>query len=608
MGLKNRIRMALPISSWGVRALLLCGCMLLFACGGGGGNKANLAPGSSTPASSVASSTSLVHLSSEPQSSFANAASLSSVLPLSSSSLLSSLLSSSSSSAQTNSSAAGLITLSGKVTYDFVPFNANKIGLDYSAITVKAARGLVIELLDGNNLVLATTNTDNLGNYSFSVASNKPVKVRAKAQLLHTQSPVWDFKVTDNTNSNKLYVMDGSLMVASEATAVRNLHAASGWTGTGYTQARAAAPFAILDSVLLGAERVAAVGNKGDFPSLELRWSVNNKTAEGDLTLGEVGTSFYDGSAIYILGDQNNDTDEYDRHVILHEWGHYLEYGFARSDNLGGDHIYDDKLDLRVAWSEGFASAFAAMMLDDPEYRDSMGKQQQEGAPENISNKNPGVRGWYSEASIQSVLYNFYTSNNGKTARDFTDIFTVIHSAGYAGNKAMMSIYVFADALRSIIPGQITNFNNLLLEQNIETTNAFGVGESNSGGYAGSLPIYKVLPVNNSPVNVCSTNRFGAYNKLAVSQLMVLDIASSGTYKFNVQEAGVDSGNSDPDIYLYQYGNLLDYAEGTQADQETLSHFLSVGTYVLELVDDRAMDIENTDVFTACFDVRAVPQ
>jgi hypothetical protein len=146
-----------------------------------------------------------------------------------------------------------------------------------------------------------------------------------------------------------------------------------------------------------------------------------------------------------------------------------------------------------------------------------------------------------------------------------------------------------------------------LSEQNIEATNVFGAGESNSGGYTGSLPIYKILPINNSPVNACSTNRFGPYNKLAVAQFMVLDIASTGTYRFNVQEAGVDSGNSDPDIYLYHNDELLDFAEGTAVDEESLTYsFLSAGTYVLELVDDRAMDIKNTDEFTACFDVRAL--
>jgi hypothetical protein len=169
----------------------------------------------------------------------------------------------------------------------------------------------------------------------------------------------------------------------------------------------------------------------------------------------------------------------------------------------------------------------------------------------------------------------------------------------------MISIYTFTDALRSILPDQLANFNSLLFEQNIESISAFGEGESNSGGYSGSLPVYKILSTNNSPTNVCSTNRFGAYNKLAVSQFLRLEIASSGIYKIDVQEAGANSGNSDPDIYLYRNGNQIVSAIDTQIDRETLSADLPAGTYVLELVDDRTMDISNTDVITACFDVRA---
>jgi hypothetical protein len=584
MGLEIRTTMALSTLIWSVRILLLCACTLLLACGGGGGGSSNIVPTSSKPASSAGSS---LNLSST------------------SASLMSSSMAFATSSPMASSSIAGVISLSGKVTYDLVPHNDNQFGLNYSATTVSAGRGLVIELLDSNNLILATTNSDNFGNYHFSIERNKLVKVRVKAQLLSAQSPTWNFKVTDNTNGNSVYAMDGSLVAVSEATAMRNLHAPSGWTGTGYTQPRVAAPFAILDSVLLGVEKVMATGNNIDFPSLELRWSLNNKAADGDLVLGEIGTSFYSGSAIYILGDENNDTDEYDRHVILHEWGHYLESVFSRSDSIGGDHVYGDKLDMRVAMSEGFANAFSAMMLDDPNYHDASGMQQMDGFINNISRKNHTVRGWYSEASVQSVLYNFYTSNNGKMARDFTDIFKVLNSAGYVTNTAMISIYVFADALRNLTPAQVENFNALLLEQNIETTNAFGEDESNSGGYTGSLPIYKPLPLNNTPVNVCSTNRFGAYNKLAVAQFLVFGVASAGTYQLSVQETVDDSGDSDPDLYLYRHGSLLDYAEGTLVDQESLSRFLSEGIYVLELVDDRARDMSNTDEVTACFDVRA---
>lgn len=572
MGLEFRAVMALPILMISIRVLWVSLCALLLACGGGGS------------ASNIVSPTSSIGNSSIP---------------------ISSPVSSSFASSQSSSSLAGLITLSGKVTYDFVPYSNAHNGLDYSAITVKPVRGAVVELRDEHNALVATGITDSAGDYGLNVVRDKLVKVRVNAQLLQTQSPTWDFKVTDNTNGNKLYVMEGGLVAASEMTAVRNLHAASGWSGSSYTQPRVAAPFAMLDSILLGVYRLAEAGNTNDFPPLDLRWSSLNKAAEGEPTLGEIGTSFYSDLAIYILGDQNNDTDEYDRHVILHEWGHYLEDAFSRSDSPGGDHAYDDKLDMRVALSEGFANALSAIFLDDPLYRDTSGTQQLDGFTNNVSHKNHAVRGWYSEASIQSIIYSFYGGSQDDSAQNFKDIFSVFNSEGYFNNEAMLSIYVFSDELRQFNSAQFEKFNTLLLGQNIEANNAFGEGESNSGGYSGALPIYKKIEAGGSSVNVCSTNRFGAYNKLGVAQFLKLDIVSSGVYEITAQKIVDDSGASDPDIYLYHRGEKLVIAESGETDQETLLHQLSAGAYVLEVIDYRAVDIGNSESITTCFTVRA---
>ncbi|PUA26509.1 MAG: hypothetical protein B0W54_22415 [Cellvibrio sp. 79] len=548
--------------------ILLAG--ILVACGGGGGN------------------------SSSPTSGVSNGISSSSTIPSSSSAI--------SLSTGSQSSLSATLTIGGKVTFDFIPHNTD--GLNYSAIAVRAGRGLLVELLDENNIVLTTTQTDIDGNYSVNTTRNKLVKVRVKAQLLRSQTPVWNFKVTDNTNDNALYSMNGSLVAATDTSATRNLHAPSGWTGNGYTELRVAAPFAILDTIYEGVTRLQSAGNSADFPALELRWSSKNKPADGELTLGEIGTSFFWSDAIYILGDENNDTDEYDRHVLLHEWGHYVEASFSRSDSIGGDHSQDEKLDMRVAMSEGFANAFSAMMLDDVNYRDSSGPQQGDGFFNNISQKNNSIRGWYSEASVQSILYNFYASNTGKTAKNFTDIFQIINAVSYVNSSGFVSIYTFADLLRKQIPGQATIFNSLLVEQNIEITDEYGGGESNSGGYIASLPVYKNLSLSNIPVNVCSTNRFGSYNKLATSQYLFINVNTSGTYKFTAEETS-DSGDSDPDLYLFRRGSEIGKAEGPTVDQESVSRFLSVGTYVLEVMDARAKDIDENEQITACFDIRA---
>lgn len=574
--------------STGLVALLLL-ALLVGACGGGSSGGSAVVVNSSRVLSSPSST----------------ATSVSSAAISSSNQPLSSLSTSISSS-------AALVVISGNVTYDFVPHFTNRNGLDYAGIAVLPGRGLLVELLDANNQVLMSDISTQTGTYSFSVARDQLVRVRVKAHMLRAQndnSARWDFKVTDNTNNNSLYAMVGSLSAANEATAVRDLHAASGWTGTAYTQPRVAAPFAILDAIYTGVQRLVAVDNSVQFPALEFRWSTKNITADGELALGEIATSFYrnDLSAIYLLGSEDDDTDEYDRHVILHEWGHYIEAEFSRSDSIGGDHSGDDMLDLRVAMSEGFANAFSAMMLDDPVYRDASGVGQDDGFQIAVNRVNNRVRGWYSEASVQSILYNFYISDGNKTARDFADIFTVIARENYVTSDAFVSIYLFAEQLRAALPGVTTEFNSLLSGQNIAITDRFGAGESNSGGASIHLPVYKTLPLNNTAINVCSSNANGSYNKLGVSQFLRLNVLSNGRYQITATESPTQSYSSDPDLYLYQRGQLVAFSEAGTPDVETLSHSLTAGTYVLEIADARAIDSGNTDEVNVCFNVRAFP-
>lgn len=598
-----------PGSVWLILCISRCVLVALvgvFAgCGGGGG-------GSSGPpaplASSTFSSSPIISSQSSPNtssSSLASAPSASSLMTVSSPSRSSMPASPSSvqSSLGGSSSLSNQVIITGRVTYDLVPHS--RPGLNYAGTVARPGRGLVVELVGANERVLATTLTDTEGFYALSVTRNQSVKVRVKAQLLRNQSPRWDFKVTDNTRANSLYSMSGDFLVATEASAVRDLHAASGWSGAGYTTPRVAAPFAILDSIYSGVERVQAAGNTEDFPALELRWSTLNKAAEGDYTLGEIGTSFFGGDAIYILGDENNDTDEYDRHVILHEWGHYLEEAFSRSDSIGGDHAQGDKMDVRVAMSEGFANAFAAMMLEDASYRDSSGQRQADGFFFDVSSKNNSARGWYSEASVQSTIYNFYLGASGKSARDFTDIFRVISANDYKNTSGFTSIYVFANQLRQLFPALAPSFDSLLVEQDIAITDEFGSGETNSGGFAASLPVYKTLSVAGTSTKVCTTNRFGVYNKLANAQYLRVNISVQGNYQFTVQESPEDSGQSDPDLYLYDRGTLIALAEGVDVDRESFSRTLTPGSYVLELVDARMQDPDNLNELNACFDLRA---
>jgi hypothetical protein len=560
--------------------------LILSACGGGGGGSNNQV---SNPVSQVISS---------------SIASVSESSAISTSSAFSTSVSSTSSSSSSPITATDTVTLSGTITYDYVPHNLNHVGLNYGAIEQRPVRGAVIELLDDVGQPKASANTANDGTYSFSLQKNTVVKLRVKAQLLNNVFPGWNFKVTDNTSNNALYVLDGSLVSVGTQNSKRNLNAASGWDGVSYSAVRAAAPFAILDDIYIATNRIAAAGNKKNLSPLELRWSTKNSAADGDASRGEIGTSYYDGSAIYILGDANNDTDEYDSHVLLHEWGHYLEAELFRSDSIGGDHSDGELLDFRVSMSEGFANAFSGMMINDVNYADSSGTGQASGFFFSIGKKSRVNKGFFSEGSIGSVFYNYYTNGTDKTANDFTPIFNVLSNISYTGNEALTSIFLFFAQLKKLLPEQAALFSSLLQEQNIFGTDEYGTNESNSGGLAIALPVYKTLTASNVAVNVCSSADFGKQNKLGNSQFLKLAITQSGPYNIRINKSGGAEVISKPEFVLYQKGSTVSFVSNSVIDNVSGNVSLLKGNYILEVYDLNNHDSNNIDSNTTCFNVR----
>ena len=497
-----------------------------------------------------------------------------------------------SSANSSTSSAAEQINLSGRVTYDYVPFaTPTPNRLDYAATQVRPGRGLRVELLNANGQLLASSQTDGDGNYQFQVNTNQQLRVRVKAQLQAVAAPAWNFTVRDNTRNNAIYALDGSLASSGSSDSVRNLHAASGWSVSSYTSTRAAAPFAILDSIYTGVQRFIAAGFSDEFPPLNLYWSKDNLPVNGDVNLGEIGTSFYGDpqetgtSGIYILGAANDDTDEYDTHVVLHEWGHYIEDVLSRSDTLGGDHPSDTAMDMRVAWSEGFASALAAMLLDNPRYADSFGSQQGQSFRFDVSETNHLLKGWFAEASVYSILYNYYVSDSSKNPRDFADILQAIRAPEVVASHSFLSIYTLANQLKTQTPAHVPLLNQLLQGQSIFGSGIYGVGETNSGGNLDNLPVYKTLATDGTAVELCSHDDHGTYNRLGNAQFARFSVMNSGNYELRAQKTLATPGTIDPDFYLYQAGELVALGESSTSNQELLNLALTAGDYVLEVFE-----------------------
>ena len=330
-------------------------------------------------------------------------------------------------------------------------------------------------------------------------------------------------------------------------------------------------------------QKVLSADANSVFPPLNVNWSVNNVAIQGDVSLGQITTSHYTDSNLYILGDADSDTDEYDDHVVTHEWGHYYEDKFSRSDNIGGSHGADDYLDIRVAFGEGWGNAFSAMALDDPIYFDTYDVSQASGFFFDIESGTSTTRGWYSESSIERILYDIYDqTDDGSDSLSFG--FAPIHQVFTGAEKvtpAFTSIFTFITALKAENGADVGIIDAIVSSENIATiTDIYGTGRTNLSSY---YP-YKDITLG-SPLAIGLSDQYGTYNKLSNRKYIRFTIATAGSYTITVKQT--NGSSSDPDFYIFDTSpfRVINSSLGTAAGVEQKIVTLGAGEYLLDVAD-----------------------
>ncbi|MEO8464083.1 MAG: hypothetical protein ABI640_01975 [Gammaproteobacteria bacterium] len=530
------------------------------------------------------------------------------------------------------------VTLQGTVTFDLVPAVAGR-GLDYPQTVERPARGVTVEVVAAGT-VLASTATDSAGHYSVTVTPNTEASLRVRAEMVRAGAPSWDFRVVDNVNSDALFTLAGVAFNTGTADLGRDLHAGSGWTGSAYSAPRSAAPFAILDVVYECVQVVLSASPAAVFPPLQMKWSTSNSPVTGP-GFGEIGSSrFVAGVGIELLGAAEQDTDEYDRHVIAHEWGHYLERSFSRSDNIGGSHSITDQLDMRVAFSEAWATAFAGIAMHDPIYVDTFGAGQAHNfsfdLEQSPNRRNPNA-GWFNEEAVQSLLYDLY--DNGRDvapgtltlddlALGFGPLFDVMINA-QRQTLALTSVFSFIDALKQVRPADAPLIDQLTMAQGIRpVANEYGTNETNYGVPSKRTPqevaadfhgVYDTVAVNGPAVNVCSLDDYtsastGAGNKLASRRFVRFAVTTPGPHVVTARAIAPLNGAADPDLKLHAPDGSLLSSTGPpqctidmpQACVESFTPTLAAGEHVLEVYEWTNTN-DTSDLYPpigrTCFDV-----
>ncbi len=545
-----------------------------------------------------------------------------------------------------------VVLLSGVAEYEFPPPNNGCDGLNFSAVIRRPIRGAPVQILDATtNALIASTTTSATGAYSVTLDGAIDVIVRVRSQLLQAGSPSWDVDVRSNTDNNTvplnqrpLYFLDSAPFNTGGVDLVRPpLVAGTGWGANSFTGVRAAAPFAILDAIYEMMQLVVSADPTINFPALDAFWSSANNTSAGtgdffaDLDTGDIGNSFYVGGSVgslFLLGMDGDDIEEFDDHVVGHEWGHYFEDKFSRSDSIGGAHSLGNQLDMRLAFGEGFGTAIAGIGLG-PMYCDTLWSGGMlRGFEINVeSPSGVGFTGWFNELSVMQILYDLWDSNDeggDPMSIGFTPIYDVMTGAQQS-TAAFTSIFSFAEALKALPNAETAFIDALLLREDITATgiNLYGDGETNDGPGTPPdvLPIYTDISLGNT-VRVCSNSQFDSArdgNKLSEVRYLRLNLQSAGSRTFTVDTVNPDSTpsagfdcttaaatdpeireHSDPDLQLWLNGQRILEARGCEPNQEiATSGVLAPGDYVIDLTEFRYADTESRVTFPeqTCFDV-----
>lgn len=310
--------------------------------------------------------------------------------------------------------AAQTSTFRGTILYEKVPAGRN--GLELDAPVRTPAAGIKVEIVaTPSRTVLGSGFTDEKGGYAIAVPVRRATQAYVRA-LARTENAA-----VVRPDDRAEWSIVSPVMTAQPRRDVRRDLLATDST-------RVAGAFNIAVTIWRANALVRAAAPEVALPPVEIRWDT---TYSG-------GTFFqFKEKVAFINGRRARDSDEYDDHVIAHEYGHFLMTSFSRESSPGGSHAMGEQLDPRLAWSEGWSNFFGAATTGSAHYIDTGALRGRQlvllsvDLEENVrSGDRPGI---WSEHSVSSLLWDWY--DDGPEEQDplalgFTPLWTAFTELG----------------------------------------------------------------------------------------------------------------------------------------------------------------------------------
>jgi len=207
-----------------------------------------------------------------------------------------------------------------------------------------------VELVDtATSTVIASGATGVDGSFTLNVIDNVVRTLRVRVRTSANNTPSFKCRVLNQTAANLPYAVSTPNDYLSH-----NPNTDIDFVGTPVVAVQGAGgdAFNTFDVMLDGFDFIATLTGSRPSRALTVYWYEGSND----------GTYYRHSDASIHLYGLSSDSDAWDDTVILHELGHYVEFNLGNSDNPGGGHTLNGFYDLRLTWSEGWATFFQNMV------------------------------------------------------------------------------------------------------------------------------------------------------------------------------------------------------------------------------------------------------
>jgi hypothetical protein len=346
--------------------------------------------------------------------------------------------------------------VSGSFHYEKIPTDRGILDLKHP---VEApSPGTKVELVGPKGVVLASDVTDENGDYSIAISLQSATAVYVRALSENQNAKVMEVSkdIEYSTVTPRFQLTQGQV--------VKKDFLAPDVAKDG---SRIAGAFNILAALTKANLLVRQVFPGASIPSVTIRWST-------DYVRGTYFSAQTDSA--FINGRREQDSDEFDDSVILHEYGHFVAAKFSHDASPGGEHSLGQRKDPRLAWSEGWANFFASAVLNRSVYVDTLGPDGTSNLTfdlEDTTSRLDGEPGYWSELSVASLLWHVFDTNVGHLSSDHLRLgFAPVWEVFTRGVKESVYPYLltFTDGLSQGYPQQASNITKLLRDRAIVAT------------------------------------------------------------------------------------------------------------------------------------------